>query len=551
MGGGFLSALAMIACTSAPLPSRPPPSSVVVPGYTLLGDYLLKPTRKVDLAFVLDDSPSMGPKRDKLRDQLPSMLEALANPNAGNSLPSLRVAILDGDLGSGGTLTEGACAGKNGSILGDGGAWQMIDGPACGMTDLAALWMQTPTLSPANYSGDMGQVLACLACGVGQSGCGYQQPLQALSVSATSSGPAYLPAFLREDAFLGIVIVSDQDDCSALPNATMFGPVLPGETANLRCATRGHACGGQNLPYPTTAGFTAPFSDCSARMDTTCDAGTDFSGPTACTPLADVHALAEKVKALKPGSANDTILVAGIFGWPQSDAQMASATYKIAPIPNPAHAQDAQAPSTVYDLWPVCYDPDHPPAQPDPATGYDATAASFGAKPGLRLSAFIDEFGRNGLKFSMCQPDWGNAFKVLGETPYLMHNICIDQKFVDVDPSIATLDPNCIVDYLFPTRDGLVPPACLDSLATPPCFALPGDDRDLTKTSVPRCDDNASTLPCWKIVDDTTKCPDSIHLLNILRTPEPYTPAGAQFRVQCRFCPTVKPGVQAGPGCDY
>jgi hypothetical protein len=398
----------------------------------------------------------------------------------------------------------------------------------------------------------MGQVLACLAGGVGQAGCDYQQPLQALSVSATSSGPAYLPAFLREDAFLSIVIVSDQDDCSALPNATMFGPVLPGETANLRCATRGHTCGGQTLPYPTTAGFTAPITDCSARTDTTCSVGTDFSGPTACTPLVDVHALAEKVKALKPGSANDTIWVAGIFGWPPSDVQMASATYKIAPIPNPAFAQDAQAPPTVYDLWPICYDPEHPPAQPDPATGYDDAAAGFGAKPGLRLSAFIDEFGRNGLKYSMCQPDWSKAFSLMGETSGVKRgNICIDQKFVDADPSTASLDPDCIVDYLFPTHDGLVLPACMDSLGAPPCFALPGDDRDFTKTSFPRCDDNVPAIPCWNIVDDTTKCPDSIHLLNILQTPVPYTPVGARVRVQCRFCPTVNPGVQAGPGCNY
>jgi len=556
IGGGLLSALALMGCTSAPLPSKQPASNVVVPGYTLLGDYVLKPTGKVDLAFVLDDSPSMGPKRDKLAAQLPRMLNALADPNTSNLLPSLRVAVLDGDLGSGGTVTEGACAPKNGSINGstggDEGAFQVLGGPACGMTDLAARWMQTPILSPANFSGAMGQVLACLAGGLGQSGCGYQQPLQALVVSAASSGPAYLPAFVRGDADLDIILVSDQDDCSAWPNAALFGPVLPGETADLRCATRGHVCGGQALPYPTRASFAAPFSDCSARSDTTCSGGTDFSGPIACTPLADVHTLAEKVKALKPGTADDRIMVTGIFGWPQSDAQMASVTYKIAPIPNPASAQNPQAPSTVFDLWPICYDQDHPPAQPDPDTGYDTTAASFGAKPGLRLSAFIDEFGVNGLKFSMCQQDWINAFQLVGETlDKKLRSICLDQKFVDADPSTASLDPDCIVDYLFPKRDGLVPPACMDGLATPPCFALPGDDRDLTMTSFPRCDDDASVIPCWTIEDDKTRCPDAGHLFSIHRTPEPYTPVGTRIRIQCRFCPEVKAGGPAQPGCDY
>jgi hypothetical protein len=95
---------------------------------------------------------------------------------------------------------------KNGSSFGDEGTFQMIGGPDCGITDPAVHWMQTLTLAPANFLGDMGQGFACLAGGLGQSGCGYQQPLQALAVSATIASPAYLPAFLREDAFLGIIL---------------------------------------------------------------------------------------------------------------------------------------------------------------------------------------------------------------------------------------------------------------------------------------------------------------------------------------------------------
>jgi hypothetical protein len=235
-----------------------------------------------------------------------------------------------------------------------------------------------------------------------------------------------------------------------------------------------------------------------------------------------------------------------------SSADMASAEYKIAPVPNPAHALDAQAPPTVSDLWPICYDQDHPPSQPDPATGYDATAASYGAKPGLRLSAFIDEFGANGLKFSMCQPDWSVSMETVGETlTKRMHNLCVEQKFVDADPTTPSFDPDCIVEYLFPKRDDLALPACMDDLAMPPCLVLPGDDRDLTKTLLPRCDDSAPVLPCWRIVNDKTKCPFSGHVLEVNRTPVPYTPAGARFRVQCRFCPAADAGAPAGPGCDY
>ena len=518
----------------------------------LLGDYLLTPTRKLDLAFVINDSPSMGPKRDKLAVHLPRMLDAFRGPN-DRTLTSLRVAIFDGDLGSGGAITEGACGPRNGSILGDEGAAQIIGGPDCGMTDPGAHWIQSLTLSPANFSGDIIQVFACLAGGLAQSGCGYQQPLQALAISATDPGPASLPKFVRDNAYLGIIIISDQDDCSAFPNVGMLGSDLPGETAGLRCATRGHACGGQSLPYPTDVAFTSAFSDCSARADTTCAAGTNFSEPTSCTPLADIHALAEKVKALKPDPDNQ-ILVAGIFGWPLTEFDLATAEYKIAPIPNPAHTSDPQAPPTLYDLWPVCYDPDHPPSNPDPATGYDATAAGYGARPGLRLSAFIDEFGVNGLKFSMCQPDWSSAMNVLGEAgPKPMRSICIDQELVDADPTTPSLDPDCIVEYLFPKSDDFVQPQCPNGYPRSPNFVPPGLDRQYTKTAFPRCDDTAPVAPCWEILTDSIWCPSSGQLLQVNRSPESYgyTPVGVRIRVQCRLSPGATSDWRVSTGCEY
>jgi hypothetical protein len=543
----FPPALLFVACTSSPLSSEPTPNSCVVPGYTRLDDFVARPTRKVDLAFIIDDSPSMGPKRDKLREQLPRFLGALKDPSDG-SLPALRLAILDGDLGSGGAVVQGACGIRNGSILGDGGTLQMIGGPDCGVTDPAAHWIQTVTLSPANFSGDISQVFACLAGGLGQFGCGYQQPLEALAVSATDSGPASLPRFLREDAYLGLIIISDRDDCSALPNAAMFGPELPGETADLRCATRGHACGGQDLPYPTDTAYTDALVDCSARTDTTCAAGTDCICPTACTPLADIHALADKVKGLKRDPDNQ-ILVAGIFGWPGNAADMFRSEYKIAPIPNPAYTPGSQAPPTLYDLWPICYDADHPPVNPDPATGYDATAAGYGAKPGLRLSAFIDEFGANGLKYSMCQPDWSRALMISGDGVKRLHNICIDQQLADADPSTPALDPDCIVEHLFPKVENAAPPSCTVCTGWPLCLQIPGSDSEWTKTILPRCDDTAPVLPCWELKTDMAKCPVTGQLVDLHMTPEPYTPAGTRLRLQCRLCPDANAGAPATPGC--
>ena len=94
--------------------------------------------------------------------------------------------------------------------------------------------------------------------------------------------------FLRDKAYLAIVLITDEDDCSASvadtsmngnDNDGMFLQRPPGETASLKCAARGHLCGGQSIPgYDPATGFTpqnplpAPnigfthnFSDCTDK----------------------------------------------------------------------------------------------------------------------------------------------------------------------------------------------------------------------------------------------------------------------------------------------
>jgi len=546
--------LLLSACSSSPAKPEPPQSDLV-PGYTMLGNLFFSPTPQLDLVFIIDTSPSMGPKREKVSAQLPRMVAALMDPSTGE-LPSLRIAILDGDLGTSSVVTQGACAGRNAATVGVNGAMRMLGGAGCGVTDPTALWLQTATLSPANFTGDVVEVFSCLALGLGQSGCEYRQPLQALALAATRSTQPGLSEFLRQDAYLGLVIISDQDDCSAFPDPAMFAPELPGETPDLRCASRGHTCNRANLAYPTTESFTSLFAECGARTDTNCPTATDFSQPTSCTPLAEVKAIANQVKSLKPTDAQEKIIVTGIFGWPpHSRSGPPIYSYKIAPIPNPAYTPGAQAAPTLFDLWPVCYDPDHPPDHPDPATGYDAVAAGFGAKPGLRLSAFIDEFGDSGLKYSMCESDWTPATTAMVESPggpLRLPVLCIDQRLADGDPNTPALDPDCIVELLYPEREALSPPACDGGVANPPCFATPASEQDYAKSLIPRCTDSASTGPCWEIRTDFAKCPSSgqYFMGRSSWLPNNYVPGGTKARIQCRVCPSQGPDRGSTPGCD-
>ena len=70
----------------------------------------------------------------------------------------------------------------------------------------------TTTNAPAN---DIDAALACLAA-QGIDGCGYEAPLEAmrLAIDPTASWNQSNEPFLRPDAVLGIVLVTDEEDCS-------------------------------------------------------------------------------------------------------------------------------------------------------------------------------------------------------------------------------------------------------------------------------------------------------------------------------------------------
>jgi hypothetical protein len=509
------------------------------------------PNRLLDLVVMIDNSPSMAPKVAKLNAQFPKLIAALKDPNDG-MLPDLRVALINSDLGSGGAYPSGSCGPKTlpdgtSSAFGDLGRFQMLKTPtACTFND-GAQFLEYKAGLPINYAGDINTVFACLASNVGTMGCGLEHQLQAFEFALAATGVGndeQQTAFLRSNAYLGLVFLSDEDDCSAATNDALFGDKaeLRGESASLRCATRAHSCGGKNLSisspgFPTTAAFTAPFSTCQARVGDECG-DLDTSGPTTCNPLKNVKTLADKIKELK--SDPDQIFVAGIFGWPLSDADMATAQYKIAPIPNPNTADTTHP--TVYDYWPVCYDPDHLPSKPDSATGFDGAAAGWGATGGLREAVFVDEFGDNGMKLSICERDYSASMKKIGDAmAKKLSNLCMDEKLLDSDLAKAGVQPECRVTWRIPQPD----------------------PKDPTKViyvesaeSLPQCEPGATmgnvAMDCWQLMSDANRCPVHGQLLSVLRTAQeikakPILDPGTKLHANCHVCAAPS----TDPGCVY
>jgi hypothetical protein len=465
------------------------------------------------MVFMIDNS-GMDPKAAKMTAQFPKLIAALKDPNDNNGLPDLRIAIIDSDLGTGNAYASGACGPKTlvdgtASSYGDLGRFQMNNATSCGVTSADAKWLEYTQGKPVNFTGDISAAFACLASALGTLGCGEEHQLQAFEYALVAGGIGNEAQhfMLRPNALLALVFITDEDDCSAAMNDGMFGvkTELQGESASLRCATRAHQCSGQNLTttppgYPTTASFSAPLSACDARMDSCPNVtdgslnGTDTSVPTDCSPLKNIKHLAEELKALKYDPDNQ-IVVAGIFGWPLSDADMATATYTIGPVPNPNPADTAHP--TVFDLWPVCYDPNYKPAS---STEFAPSAAGRGATPGLRLSAFVDEFGKNGLKASICQSDFSATMSQIGTTlAQQLSNRCLPSSYAQYKTCAAhCLVPDSAGGY---TRQADVVPSCDASPSVPGCYTLVADGSPCAPGEFLVQVDSSSAMPRGTVLE--------------------------------------------------
>lgn len=102
-----------------------------------------------------------------------------------------------------------------------------------------------------NYEGGLDEAVACLLQ-VGTLGCGFEQPLAA-AVRATD--PSVNPDFMRPAAVLGILFLTDEDDCSA-KNDQLFSGCSDGDECPLgaltsfRCFEHGVSCNQPDLREP-------------------------------------------------------------------------------------------------------------------------------------------------------------------------------------------------------------------------------------------------------------------------------------------------------------
>jgi hypothetical protein len=331
------------------------------------------PTDNLDLLFVVDDSPGTRPIQQALLRSFPTFLTTLQNVPPGG--PGIHLAVVSTDLGAGDGSIVGcdATGGKN-------GIFQRAPRGACAVTSLdPGATFISDVDGVRNYSGQLADVFSCIAS-LGESGCGFEHPLAAAARALGADGlppPPENRGFLRPSAFLAIIIVTNEDDCSAPAGSPVFDTKANtaldsplGPISNFRCNEFGHLCGGKRPPRLAPTGHASDvvmLNDC-----------VPAEREGLLTPIAD---LVEQIRSVKP-FPDQQIMVAAITG-PK-------------------------------DPYLVQWSPGAAGLLPQVKASCTGADGSSGA-PAVRISEFVRAFGAGGLMLPICSDTYAPSLQRITE----------------------------------------------------------------------------------------------------------------------------------------
>ena len=321
----------------------------------------------------------------------------------------------------------------------------------------------------ANFTGQISDVFQCIAL-LGSKGCGFENQLasidRALGADGQGPAPAQNAGFLRDDAILAIVLLTNEDDCSAPRNTKVYsengsneslanplGPISGG----YRCNRYGHLCTDPNTGAKGVMPPLTPPPDATGNPPilnlTECKSNDSDTGM-----LTPVRKFISDIRALKP-DPDHQILVAAIMA--------PAAPYAVTWAPaTKGSAASEQWPLVMHSCGAAAGDAVNPAATDLISDG------SFG-DPGVRISEFLNGF-QDSVTASICAPSYAGALTAIA--------MRINQKF----------SPPCVTGHIARTSTG-----------TPDCSVVDRlfDAKDGTWSEQPlgNCDDSGNKTPCWKL----------------------------------------------------
>jgi len=215
----------------------------------------LDPIEQIDLLFVVDNSGSMVEEQTALALEIPRMIQVLTSGDKdGNGTQdfrpakSIQVGVVSTDMGTGGVSIP-TCVDPN---FGDDGLLQETSAVAgCAASYPRILAYDEVGAIPGSYVDPdaFAHDVSCVAQ-LGALGCGIEQPLEAALKALTPAdsdlrffmdtaghGGDANRGFVRDDSILAVIILSDEDDCSAQdPAAFDRSSSVYRTQLNVRCA---------------------------------------------------------------------------------------------------------------------------------------------------------------------------------------------------------------------------------------------------------------------------------------------------------------------------
>ncbi|HEX9105008.1 MAG TPA: hypothetical protein VF997_22510 [Polyangia bacterium] len=456
----------LFACLSPPVAS---PRTTVTQETNVRVEQNIK--NKVDVLFLVDNSSSMDPMQLELRARFGDFFKVFEDLAASGTYADMHIGVVTSDYGAGDTAGGGCDASPGGQkgILQTVPSPNATNPPANCAAPTGSPFISykfnaggAPTTNLPNGTDATALVneFTCMAS-VGAKGCGFEHQLE--SVYAALRNTNENKGFLRDDALLTVVFVTNEDDGSAAPSAKFYeqatdpaGTSMYGQYTTYRQTRFAIDCNGAPIPYgmplPNLMGCAAAPNPMNADVNTAFDVSRYTSFFTLPAAQGGVKVDPQDVILVGidgPSSPVSTILI---------DPTMGNAPYHA--CPSPMLAQNC-----IEALQHACENT----AQP-----------GFFADPGVRLNTVINSVA-NHKTTSICgddltkPPDFTNAMQQLGEL------------------ISSQIGPGCLNSPVANRADGTPDCTVQDVTANPNGTGM--------ITEIPSCAENGNTTPCWALND--------------------------------------------------
>jgi hypothetical protein len=433
----------------------------------------------LDVLFVIDDSSSTADKQALFAQNFPRFVDALDGFYKGKR--NLHIGVVSTTVGTGGAQFPGcpsAAPSDDGRLHAVPVAGATVNGVACSSCSVTGTFLSDVESGAgarnANFNcpgtNPLATALPCIA-ELGTGGCGFEAPLEAMKRALDGSNVTNA-GFLRDDAYLAVIILTDEDDCS-VRDSGLFS--LPLSQDDFRC-------------QPLYA------YDCDTQISATTPGHYTGCKPKTSSYLQDTSYYATFLTTVKPSGQIAVAVIGGTdaAGQPPDPHGFAIATGPLS-FPGTSFTQPLA-------LLPSCMTV----ISGQPAIG----------RPGIRLADFVSQFGKRGKYYSVCQADYSAALADIGSQLATDLSPCLEGQIdlQDANAGVPGVQPQCTVSDVLHYGT----PDAAESRIHP----CPMSDATHPDPSGPR--------PCWWIEINATACPDPIATpthaeLHIERTEEPAT----------------------------